>query len=46
MADTNQPLESALRVGGALVNLLFVRRDIERIFAFRTEALRHRFGGK
>ena len=29
--------------GGALVNRLFVRRDVERIFAFREAALRKRF---
>ncbi len=26
-------------LGGALVNALFVRRDVEKIFAYRTEAL-------
>lgn len=31
-------------LGGALMNLLFVRRDIRRIFAFRTDVLRRRFG--
>ncbi len=30
--------------GGALVNRLFVRRDVERIFAFRREQLLARFG--
>lgn len=30
--------------GGALVDRLFVRRDVERIFAFRGEALRSLFG--
>ncbi len=29
--------------GGALVNRLFVRRDVERIFAYRHERLRERF---
>ncbi len=32
--------------GGALVNRLFVRRDVERIFAYRREALAARFLGK
>ena len=32
-------------VGGALVNRFFVRRDVERIFAYRREALLARFGG-
>lgn len=31
--------------GGALINRLFVRRDIERIFAFRKQALERRFCG-
>jgi ligand-binding SRPBCC domain-containing protein len=31
--------------GGALVNRLLVRREVERIFAYRTERLRERFGG-
>jgi len=31
--------------GGALVNRLFVRRDIERIFAFRRQKLLERFTG-
>jgi ligand-binding SRPBCC domain-containing protein len=31
--------------GGALVNRLFVRRDVERIFAFRRLELARRFGG-
>ncbi|MDP9097455.1 MAG: SRPBCC family protein [Verrucomicrobiota bacterium] len=31
-------------VGGALVNRFLVRRDIEKIFAFRTEQLRKLFG--
>ena len=30
--------------GGALMNWLFVRRDVEKIFAYRTEQLRERFG--
>lgn len=30
--------------GGALVNSLFVRRDVERIFAFRREELARRLG--
>ena len=30
--------------GGALMNWLFVRRDVERIFAFRQERLAERFG--
>jgi ligand-binding SRPBCC domain-containing protein len=30
--------------GGALVNWLFVRRDVERIFAHRQAKLRERFG--
>lgn len=30
--------------GGALVNRLFVRREVERVFAFRREALAARFG--
>lgn len=30
--------------GGALINRLFVRRDVERIFAFRREQLWARFG--
>lgn len=32
--------------GGALVNRLFVRRDVERIFAFRRERLLELFGSK
>ena len=32
-------------LGGALMNRLFVRRDIERIFAYRREQLTQRFGG-
>lgn len=32
--------------GSALVNWLFVRRDVESIFAFRTERLDHIFGEK
>jgi ligand-binding SRPBCC domain-containing protein len=32
-------------LGGALINRLFVRRDIERIFAYRAEALRRQFPG-
>ena len=31
--------------GGALMNRLFVRRDVERIFAFRRERLVRIFGG-
>jgi ligand-binding SRPBCC domain-containing protein len=31
--------------GGALVHRLLVRREVERIFAYRTERLRERFGG-
>ncbi len=31
--------------GGRLIDRLFVRRDIEQIFAYRTEALRRRFPG-
>ncbi|MDA1189860.1 MAG: SRPBCC family protein, partial [Chloroflexi bacterium] len=31
--------------GGALVNKLFVRRDLEKIFAYRMNKLRLRFGG-
>ncbi len=31
--------------GGALVNALFVARDVRRIFAFRREKLRALFGG-
>lgn len=31
--------------GGSLVNLLFVRRDIEKIFAYREQQLRHHFCG-
>lgn len=31
--------------GGALVDRLFVRRDVERIFAFRRATLARRFGG-
>jgi ligand-binding SRPBCC domain-containing protein len=31
--------------GGALVDRLFVKRDLDRIFAFRREALLRRFGG-
>lgn len=32
--------------GGALVNALFVRRDVERIFAFRRQALLGLFGNR
>ena len=32
--------------GGAIVNWLFVRRDVERIFQYRQQHLRDRFGGK
>jgi ligand-binding SRPBCC domain-containing protein len=31
-------------LGGALVHALFVRRDVARIFAYREERLRARFG--
>jgi ligand-binding SRPBCC domain-containing protein len=31
--------------GGALMNWLFVRADVERIFEYRQEQLRKRFGG-
>ncbi len=31
-------------LGGALLNWLFVRKDIERIFAYRAEALTRQFG--
>lgn len=31
-------------VGGALINWLFVRRDVERIFAFRERRMRELFG--
>ena len=31
--------------GGALVNRLFVRRDVERIFAWRAQELKKRVGG-
>jgi hypothetical protein len=31
--------------GGALVDRLFVRRDVERIFAYRAQKLRELFGG-
>ncbi len=30
--------------GGSLVNRLFVRSEVQRIFAYRTERLRERFG--
>jgi hypothetical protein len=30
--------------GGALINRLFVARDVEKIFAFRSEKLREIFG--
>ena len=30
--------------GGALVHWLFVRRDVERIFQYRQQRLRERFG--
>lgn len=30
--------------GGSLVNRLFVRKDVEKIFAYRAEALKKRFG--
>lgn len=33
-------------LGGALMNWLFVRRDVERIFRYRQEKLIGRFGGK
>jgi ligand-binding SRPBCC domain-containing protein len=32
--------------GGALVNYLFVRRDVQKIFAYRTGALKKRFRAK
>jgi len=32
--------------GGALVNRLFVRRDVEKIFAYRAQALKKYFGLK
>ncbi len=32
-------------LGGALIERLFVRRDVERIFAFRQEAMRRVLGG-
>lgn len=32
--------------GGAIVNWLFVRRDVERIFAYRQQRLREHFGAK
>lgn len=32
--------------GGRLMNWLFVRRDVERIFAFRQERLRELFGSR
>lgn len=32
--------------GGALVNRFFVRRDVEKIFAYRREQLALRFGGR
>ena len=38
-------VEYAVR-GGALVNRLFVRHDIEKIFAYRAEALKKHFGAK
>ncbi|MCA9056593.1 MAG: hypothetical protein KDA75_22350, partial [Planctomycetaceae bacterium] len=31
--------------GGALVNWLLVRRDLQQIFTFRCETLKQRFGG-
>ena len=30
--------------GGALIERLFVRRDVEKIFAFRQETMRRRLG--
>lgn len=33
-------------LGGRLVNALFVRRDVERIFAYRAQRLRARFGDR
>lgn len=33
-------------LGGRIVNKLFVRRDLERIFAFRTEKLQEIFGSR
>ncbi|MDR3458021.1 MAG: SRPBCC family protein [Verrucomicrobiae bacterium] len=32
--------------GGALVNRLLVRKDVEKIFAYRAEALKKRFGAE
>jgi len=32
--------------GGALINRLFVRKDVEKIFAYRAEALKRQFGVK
>lgn len=32
-------------LGGALMNRLFVAKDVEKIFAFRSEKLRELFGG-
>lgn len=32
--------------GGALINRLFVRRDIEKIFTYRTEVLKKQFGAE
>lgn len=32
-------------LGGALINALFVRRDLQKIFAYRTEQLQAHFGG-
>jgi ligand-binding SRPBCC domain-containing protein len=32
--------------GGAIIDRLFVRRDVERIFAFRQQKLRELFGAK
>jgi len=31
--------------GGGLINRLFVRRDVEKIFAYRAEVLKKHFGG-
>jgi ligand-binding SRPBCC domain-containing protein len=33
-------------IGGALMNWLFVRRDVENIFAYRTKVLLAKFGSK
>lgn len=33
-------------IGGAVVNFLFVRRDVRKIFDFREQRLRERFGSR